>query len=135
MRPKTLMLTILAGLACLSVAILAPRAAQAAELLMVEEQGCFWCAQWNEDISDIYARTEEGRRAPLRRHDLSDPMPGDVSLSMGVNFTPTFVLLEEGREIDRIEGYPGPDFFWGLLQRMLKKLPDDAPRRLAADES
>ena len=135
MRPRVLVLTLLAGLIGLSAAILAPRAALAADLLMVEEQGCYWCGQWNEDISGIYAKTDEGSRAPLRRHDISDPMPGDVSLSMGVNFTPTFVLLEEGREIDRIEGYPGPDFFWGLLQRMLKKLPDDAPRRLAADES
>jgi hypothetical protein len=36
-----------------------------------------------------------------------------------VNFTPTFVLLVDGVERNRIEGYPGEDFFWGLLGRML----------------
>ena len=35
-------------------------------------------------------------------------------------FTPTFVLVREGRELARIEGYPGEDFFWGLLAAMLR---------------
>jgi hypothetical protein len=28
--------------------------------------------------------------------------------------------VDEGREIGRIEGYPGADFFWGLLERLLQ---------------
>ena len=36
-----------------------------------------------------------------------------------IRFTPTFVLVDDGREIGRIEGYPGEDFFWGLLERLL----------------
>ena len=31
----------------------------------------------------------------------------------------------DGNEVSRIEGYPGEDFFWGLLGRMLSdaKIP------------
>jgi hypothetical protein len=35
-------------------------------------------------------------------------------------FTPTFVLVADGREVGRITGYPGEDFFWGLLQRLIE---------------
>lgn len=98
----------------------------AAELLMFEEVGCVWCAAWNEEVGDAYALTEEGRRAPLRRLDLHDGAPRDVTLSMRPQFTPTFVLVDEGREIGRIEGYPGEDFFWPLLNRLLDRLPVEA---------
>lgn len=40
-------------------------------------------------------------------------------LARRVTFTPTFVLLVNGTERNRIEGYPGEDFFWGLLGQML----------------
>jgi hypothetical protein len=30
--------------------------------------------------------------------------------------------VEDGREIGRIRGYPGEDFFWGLLGEMIEKL-------------
>lgn len=40
-----------------------------------------------------------------------------------IRYTPTFVLIENGEELGRIEGYPGDAFFWGLLDRLLQKLP------------
>lgn len=91
----------------------------AAELVMVEEKGCIWCAAWNAEIAPIYPKTEEGRFAPLRRVDIHAARPDDLNFDMPVNFTPTFVLVEDGDELARIEGYPGEDFFWGLLGRML----------------
>jgi hypothetical protein len=42
-----------------------------------------------------------------------------VALKSPVRFTPTFVLVQDGRELGRIEGYPGEDFFWGLLERLM----------------
>ena len=88
-------------------------------LLMAEEPGCIWCTRWNTEISAIYPKTEEGQAAPLRRINIHDPLPADIELARRVNFTPTFVLLVDGIEANRIEGYPGEDFFWGLLGRML----------------
>ena len=89
-------------------------------LLMAEEDGCFWCAKWNEEISLIYPKTSAGRTAPLRRYDLHSETP-DVTFVQRVHFTPTFVLVQDGTEVGRIEGYPGEDFFWGLLTMMFER--------------
>ena len=32
------------------------------------------------------------------------------------------MLVDKGREIGRIMGYPGADFFWGLLAPLVTKL-------------
>lgn len=96
--------------------------ASAAELVMVEEAGCPWCARWNAEVGPAYPKTEEGRRAPLRRVDLH-ALPGDIAFATPPRFTPTFVLVEAGREVGRIEGYPGDEFFWALLARLLGSLP------------
>ena len=101
----------------------APRVASAAELLMFEEEGCYWCARWNAEVGDAYPNTAEGKRAPLVRRDIHDGPPDGVKLSMRPGFTPTFVLVEDGREIGRIEGYPGEDFFWPMLNALLRRLP------------
>lgn len=102
----------------------APPDADAAELLMFESDDCVWCDAWNEDIGPIYPKTSEGRRAPLRRIDIHDRRPADIGNIEGVRFTPTFVLVDDrGQEVGRINGYPGEDFFWGLLSELIAKLP------------
>lgn len=93
-------------------------------LVMVEEQGCIWCARWNAEIAPIYPKTPEGQSAPLRRIDITDPIPPDLKLKSAPHFTPTFILVENGSEVSRIEGYPGEDFFWGLLGVMLAQAKD-----------
>jgi len=103
--------------------------ARAAELLMFEQAGCEWCAAWNREIGPIYPKTEEGRSAPLRRLDIFQPLPDDLANIVPGRFTPTFVLVENGREIGRIRGYPGEDFFWGLLGELIEKL--ETPERPA----
>lgn len=97
--------------------------ARAAELIMLEESGCPWCEQWNEEVGVIYHKTPEGKRAPLRRLDIHDKLPEELKFIAKGGYTPTFVLVDNGREIGRIRGYPGEDFFWGLLGQMLKRLP------------
>ncbi|MBS8227096.1 hypothetical protein DYI42_12720 [Vannielia litorea] len=89
-------------------------------LVMVEEEGCAWCARWNKEIGPIYAKTPEGRAAPLRREMIGAP-PEDIAFDRGLHFTPTFVLVRDGAELGRIEGYPGEDFFWGLLGQLMEQ--------------
>lgn len=115
----------------LSVAIiLAGRPANgvAAELIMFEQDYCEWCDQWNEDIGVVYFKTPEGKRAPLRRVNIHSDIPQDIRHIRVERFTPTFVLIDEGKEFGRIRGYPGEDFFWGLLGQLMKKLPDAASK-------
>ena len=90
-------------------------------LFMAEEDGCYWCGRWNNEISHIYSKTSEGQAAPLYRFDIEDTSPRNVVFSSRIRFTPTFVLVRDGIEIDRLEGYPGEDFFWPLLARMLRR--------------
>ena len=104
----------------LSLALLAPLPAAADSfLLMAEEAGCYWCARWNTEIGSIYPKTEEGRMAPLVRYDLRSDTP-DVEFARRVSYTPTFILVTDGKEVGRIEGYPGEDFFWGLLGKIIE---------------
>lgn len=108
----------------LALGALAVLPARAAELLMVEQQGCHHCIAWKETLGPIYPKTPEGRFAPLRMVDIRATDTAGVDLDGRVVFTPTFILVEDGREIDRLEGYPGEDFFWALLERMLIRSTD-----------
>lgn len=90
------------------------------QLVMMEEAGCIWCARWNAEVAPEYPITPEGLAAPLRRIDINQPVPEDLALNGRAIYTPTFILVSDGVEIGRIEGYPGEDFFWGLLGRLLE---------------
>ncbi len=96
--------------------------ARAAELVMFEQAGCEWCEAFDRDIAPIYGKTDEGRRAPLRRVDITRKLPADLAFIDVERLTPLFVLVDRGREIGRIRGYPGEDHFWGLLGALIKKL-------------
>ncbi|MFT6302712.1 MAG: thioredoxin-related protein [Granulosicoccus sp.] len=97
-------------------------AAQSAELLMVEEPGCVYCARFNREIGPAYPKTEEGKLAPLRRLQIADPWPEELEGVRKASVTPTFILVDNGMEIDRLVGYPGDEHFWFLLSQMLGNL-------------
>ncbi len=97
-------------------------------LVMFEEDGCVWCAKWRAEVGVIYEKTDEGKQAPLLRLNIKDPIPTNLHFARRAIFTPTFVLMIDGVEQSRIEGYPGEDFFWGLLGRMLKEAGRVAPK-------
>ncbi|WP_439360752.1 thioredoxin [Bradyrhizobium sp. DASA03007] len=119
---------IIALLAVTVALALASAASRAAELVMFERPGCVWCARFNAEIAPIYAKTEESQAAPLRRVDLNSPLPADLAGIDPGAFTPTFVVVKEGREIGRIRGYPGDAFFFGLLDRILSSTGSEPGR-------
>lgn len=96
--------------------------ARAAELVMFEQAGCAWCEAFDREIAPIYDKTDEGARAPLRRIDIARALPADLAFIEPARLTPLFVLVENGREIGRIRGYPGEDHFWGLFGALIKTL-------------
>jgi hypothetical protein len=99
------------------------RTVRAAELVMFEDPACAWCRRWHAEIGPSYALTAEGRKAPLRRFHIRDQAIAGLLLKQPITATPTFVLAEEGRELGRIVGYPGEEFFYGLLGSLLKGKP------------
>ena len=102
--------------------VLSLSSARAAELIMFEQAGCEWCEVFNREIAPIYGKTDEGSRAPLRRVDTARQLPPDLAFIEPERLTPLFVLIDRGREIGRIRGYPGEENFWGLLGVLFKKL-------------
>ena len=106
--------------------------ARAAELVMVERDGCPWCQAFDREIAPVYARTPEGQRAPLRRIQLADAVPPDLSFLSIERLTPLFILVDGGREIGRIRGYPGPEGFWTQLAVLMGRLPQTTAEADAA---
>ena len=114
-------------LALLSLALLSALPAQSAELIMFEQKGCVWCQRFDREIAPAYDKTTEGRRAPLRRVDITKPQPLEFATVRRERYTPVFVLVENGREYGRIRGYPGDTFFWGLLASLIERLDRGEP--------
>jgi hypothetical protein len=102
--------------------VLTGAAAPAAELVMFSRVGCPYCAQFDREIAPIYDKSDEGKVAPLRRVDIHAAIPPDLGSITVERITPVFVLVDKGREIGRIRGYPGEDNFWGLLAGLIADL-------------
>jgi len=110
------------GALTLLAALFTSIVAQATELLMFDDPGCVWCRRWNAEIAPSYPKTREGQQAPLRRVPIRDQARAGVALARPINITPTFVLVEDGQEVGRIDGYAGKDFFYPMLAQLLRRI-------------
>lgn len=90
-------------------------------LLMIGLDSCAYCAAWHREIGPGYATSTQGKTAPLLMVDFYGPWPDGLSLDRRPMVTPTFVLLNKGNELGRIEGYPGKGRFYPLLNRLLNE--------------
>lgn len=106
--PFALMFTLLAG------------AVEAAQLLVVHDQSCGEYTRWQTEIAPSYAATPEGRAAPLLSVAADGPWPDGLAIARRPRLSPTFILLEGGVEIARIEGYSDPETFRADLRQMLR---------------
>ena len=87
-------------------------------LLMIEDQGCPYCARFDAEARDSYVNSAEGRLAPLVRRRRGD---ASIAFLERVVYSPTFVLLVEGREVARTIGYQGAELFWMEIARLMRK--------------
>ncbi len=107
----------------LAFLIFATPAYSASELIMFTSPYCEWCDLWEKEVGVVYHKTRESHIAPVRRVDIHGSPPDDLKQIRPVIYTPTFVLIDNGKEFGRINGYPGEGHFWGLLDEMVEKLP------------
>lgn len=56
--------------------------------------------------------------------DIANGLPGDADFKAPVVHTPTFIVVDVGREPGRIEGWTGEGFFSVLLERVLAEQTD-----------
>jgi cytochrome c551/c552 len=108
--------------AAVLIAALWAGAAHASELVMFEQPGCGYCQRWDRDVGALYGKTAEARAFPLRRVDIASQKQSGIVLTAPVRFTPTFVMVDNGREVGRITGYANDDTFWGLFGTLTAKL-------------
>lgn len=94
---------------------------------MFESALCEWCDKWREEISEVYPKTDEGRLAPLKTISIHKKRPPQYASIPRIVYTPTFVLWHDGREIGRIVGYTGEDFFWALLGELIADMKAGRP--------
>ncbi len=87
-------------------------------LMMVEQAGCRYCIEWDQEIAPKYPESKEGRFAPLQRVKRDDPR---LSVFKPVIYTPTFLVVQDGKEVGRVTGYAGKLFFWEELDEQLAK--------------
>ena len=119
--PRAVVLSALAMLLIGFASISTLRSCIAAELIMINSPICEWCDTWEDEVGVVYARTEQGRKVPLRRIDIDDMPTSALRTDRPVTFTPTFLLVDGAREVGRITGYPGESHFWYFLDEILKK--------------
>lgn len=118
-RPRIIVAAIIA--AFVPMTTIAP--VFSATLLMFESSTCEWCERWHKEIGPAYPKTPYAKIAPLKRVDIDGDRPERYRSIRGIMFTPTFVLWHDGKEVGRLVGYPGEDFFWPLLGKLVRKLP------------
>ncbi|MEG3617296.1 hypothetical protein V5T82_02400 [Magnetovibrio sp. PR-2] len=110
----------------LKFAVLVPFAcvvqASAAELVYFGSTACSVCERWDEEVGEIYPKTAEARVLPLRYQDIHDDRPVEIDFVRGVVYTPTFVAIDNGKEVGRIVGYLGDFFFWEQVDHLVTKL-------------
>lgn len=109
------MIRFLAALALITL----PAAADPLRLLMVEKDSCIYCEAWDRNIGPGYAASDAGRAAPLMRVDIDGPYPDGLALARRPFVTPTFILLDGGSEVGRLEGHMTAAQFWPALNALL----------------
>ncbi len=102
--------------------------ARSLRLMMVSENGCEFCRDWRAQIAPGFGRSGAGRTAPLFEVDIAGPYPDGLALAGRPRATPSFILLDRGSEIGRIEGYVGARDFYPVLERMMAEAGVDMPR-------
>lgn len=119
---------VLGGLAVLAVPFAAHAApfrpdwqARPLQLMMVTSPACHFCRLWREEIGPGYPGSAAGRLAPIFEVDVAGPFPDGLALDRRPRLTPSFILLERGIEIGRVEGYVGRRHFYPVLGEVMAR--------------
>ena len=91
------------------------------ELVVFEHPDCTYCPVFRSNVAQRYQSSPQGAEAPLRFVDIAKSDTGRYTLKMPITMVPTAVLIKDGREVDRIAGYWGPDSFFKMVTYIIGK--------------
>ena len=100
----------------------APARAPAMEVVVFESSDCAYCRIFRRDVLPKYRQAVRRDAVPLRFVDIDTSEAQSLTLKSRIDTLPTAVLVTDGREVDRIVGYWGPDNFFKLLAHMLARM-------------
>ncbi len=102
--------------------------ALASELLMVHHPLCPFCKAFMNDVALDYSTTKQGKALPLVILDITitknmewleqEMRSGNIYRILG---TPTFIIYNYGKEIGRVEGYSGKEWFYEELDKAVRE--------------
>ena len=90
-------------------------AAADSQLIMVTSDYCPYCQAWERDIGVVYHKSPYAPSLPLTRVYVESKLPEDMTFQRPVIGTPTFLIIHDGKEIDRQRGYIDAEMFWWWL--------------------
>ena len=96
-------------------------AAADSRLIMVTSDYCPSCQAWELDVGKVYDKSPYATSLPLTRVEIGSKMPGGATLQKPVVGTPTFLIIHNGQEIGRQNGYIDAEMFWWWLSEYTDK--------------
>jgi hypothetical protein len=97
----------------------------------VGSRGCPHSARFQRQIGAEYNETMAGQIAPLRSVYPHRKWPVDLANVSPASAVPTFILLDDGREVGRFMGYRNRETFWARLGELQARLPQPDAIRIA----
>ena len=92
------------------------------KLLYFYSDTCAYCKAWENEIANIYLKTEFEDQFRLSFIDFSSDADFEkYGISKTVKVTPTFIFVKDKTEVGRIEGYNGQELFWWQVDEIIKK--------------
>ena len=91
------------------------------KLLYFYSDTCAYCKAWENEIANIYLKTEFEDQFKLNFIDFSSNADlKKYGISKIVKVTPTFIFVKDKMEVGRIEGYNGQELFWWQVDAIIK---------------
>lgn len=109
------------ALICVGLSAIAPAAGRTGSplaLIMVDDPSCRYCRKFEAEVEPGYSTSPFGRIAPLVKLRRGSPELKALG-GAPANYTPTFILVRDRRELGRITGYPGAGHFYEELGSLL----------------
>ncbi len=93
------------------------------ELVVLEAPGCTYCTLFRRDVLPSYEASPQSKDLPIRFVDINDEAADALGIDYPVDIVPTFVVLKNNKEVGRIPGYTGPEFFFHTINYLLSTAP------------
>lgn len=100
-----------------------PLQSETIEVLVFETESCLYCRVFRRDVVPQYRQSKRAKVAPLRFVDAHKADLDRLGLKRPVTIVPTVVVLRDGREAGRINGYMGPEPFFHMMSQIVRSVP------------